>query len=49
MTEPEQEPSPEFQRFDAFMQKLAKVPVSEVQKLEAQQKQVKVKKAKQTD
>lgn len=41
MNKPEQEQSPEFQRFDAFMKKLVKVPVSEVQKLAAQQKQAK--------
>jgi hypothetical protein len=42
--EKEQEPSPEFQRFDDFMRKLARVPVSEVRKLEAKQKQRKIKK-----
>lgn len=44
--EKEQEQSPEFQRFDSFMKKLANVPVSEVRKLEAEQKQAKVRKVK---
>ncbi len=37
----EQEPSPEFRRFDSFMKRLVRVPVSEVRKLETEQKQVK--------
>lgn len=42
--EKEQEQSPEFQQFDAFVRKLVRVPVSEVKKLDAEQKQVKVRK-----
>lgn len=42
--EKEQEPSPEFQRFDDFMRKLVKVPVSEVRELDAEQKQEKASK-----
>lgn len=44
--EKEQEQSPEFQRFDNFMRKLVRVPVSEVRKLDAEQKQVKARKVK---
>lgn len=39
--EKEQEQSSEFQRFDNFMRKLVRVPVSEVRKLDAEQKQAK--------
>ena len=41
MPESEQKQRPEFQRFDNFMRKLVRVPVSEVRKLGAEQKQVK--------
>jgi hypothetical protein len=38
---PEQESSPEFQRFDAFMKKMVNVPISEVRKLDTEQKRAK--------
>jgi len=44
--ESEQEQSQEFQRFDNFMRKLVRVPVSEVQKLDVAQNQVKAKRVK---
>jgi len=44
--ESEQEQSQEFQRFDNFMRKLVRVPVSEVQKPDVAQNQVKAKRVK---